>query len=437
MREIMQPTNIGLKGVVTLELFDAKTGKLQNRVKKENFISPTNKMWWARQQRDSIIDKMPIDLKNQSQRREYFFNSEYFFNRIILTDYSSSENPNNEKLIRGNIIGQVDIRNIATSTHETAGVLNLNESYIDNEVIHIVADFGTDRGNGTFQSIGFTNCYRRYNEYNRYGGFYYGFVKYLDYKDDGSTENLTTKIGNKLIYKGKGGSSSFYVFDLDNPELGVQLLFNLPEPVRANGLTTDGINLFICYGSSIKEYSLSGNLIRTIDTPVLFMEGIYFDIDEDVFYATSYSSGTNPIGLAWNECIYKINKDTGEIIEIYEKGFDVNYDICGKLSDGRFIFVSGSTVSSNRVEAYAIIKNLNDNYYIDVLVPGIRGNTLPAVDKDIIYSINFQNEENYFVSKVYPSMACSRVLLPSPQTKNNTQTMKLTYDLYYTDWTRV
>lgn len=436
IKDKIDSTDIGLKGLVTVELFDAKTGNLESRVQKENFIAMGSKKWWARLQRDSIIDKMPTQIKNTVYDKEKSFNAQYFFNRIILTDDTSPEQPDIEILPKGNLIGQVDIRNVATSSHKTAGVFNLNESYIDDEKIHIVGDFGTDRGNGTFQSIGFVNCSKGYNVYNNYLEAYYGVTEYLDYKGSGATSNLTIKMGNKLIYSTRGYSQSFYYFDLDNPEAGLQILFEVSSSFDITGLTHNNEHIFVAeYDYNIREYDLNGGLINTITTEVPDIYGIYFDIAEDVFYVTSASSYDNPINEPWNMCMYKVSK-TGSILEIFPFIFrDSYYKVGDRLADGSFVFWRNGN-SQN-----IIIQNFDKNYscFFDVL--GTQSYSSLAIDKDTnnAYRISVFNMDDYDynVAKLYPMALCSRVLLSSPQTKTNTQTMKVTYDLYYTDWKNI
>lgn len=434
IKDKIDSTDMGLKGLVTVELFDAKTGNLESRVQKENFIAIPSKKWWAKIQRDSIIDKMPNQVRNQVYNKESVFGREYFFNRIILTDDTSPEQPDIEVLPKGNVIGQVDIRNVATSSHKTAGTFNLNESYIDDEKIHIVGDFGTDRGNGTFHSIGFINCCDDYNDYSSTVRAYYGLTEYLEYKGSGSDKNLTIKMENKLIYSYNGSSQTFYYFDLDNPEAGLQVLFEVSSSFYRTGLAHNGEHLFVSENNyKIREYDLNGNLINKITTEVPSLCGIYFDIEEDVFYVTSSSYSNNSINEPWDMCMYKVSK-TGHIEEIFPFIYnDSDFKVCDRLADGSFVFWYDYR------DIDFIIQNFDKNYSCNFIPVGTQPYSSIAINKDTneAYKINYFTMHSYNVAKLYPMALCSRVLLSSPQTKTNTQTMKVTYDLYYTDWKNI
>ena len=436
IKEKIDFKDIALRGLVTVELFDARTGKLQERVQKENFIALGSQKWWAKLQRDSIINKMPTVLKNEVQGMENFHDSEYFFNRIVLTDDNSPEEPEKEKIMKGNLIGAVDIRGVATSTHPTAGVLNLNESFIDREKIHIVGDFGTDRGNGTFQSIGFVNYRYEYDKYYNNLYTYLGFAECFANKGSGYDNNLITRIENKLYYinySTSSGTNTFYEFDLNNPELGLQEVLVATGSRPRTGLTNDGEHLWLARNNhQLIKINWDGS-VNTLDTEIPTIRGIYFDKEEDVFYVTSGSTANNPIDEPWNTCMYKVDKNTGEILEIFPYIFrNSDFKVCDRLKDGTFVFF-------DTIDNYIIFQDFEKQILGPVCVMlGVRLTTQIVNDgEDNFYFINYSNMSNYRIGKIHTSNMCSRVLLPSPQIKTNTQTMKLTYDLYYTDWTKL
>ncbi|HHY42988.1 MAG TPA: hypothetical protein GX514_09150 [Thermoanaerobacterales bacterium] len=422
------------RGLVTVELFDAQTGKLQERVQKENFIAVGNKKWWALLQRNSIINKMPSALKDVLQSFEVWPSSDTFFNRICLTDYTGEEEPEKEWYLPGNLIGAIDIRNIATSTHAKAGVLNLNESFISRELIHLVGDFSTDKGNGVFQSIGFINSSEAYNSYGNHVWANLGFTEVLKYLGGGTSSNLITKMEKRLIYcnyVAGNNSTPFYYFDLENGE-DLQVLFTPSSALSRTGLANNGQNLYVSQnGYTIREYALDGTLVKTITTQVPGLQGIYFDKEENVFYVTSSASGNNPIDFPWNMCLYKLN-EVGEILEIIPFLLeDPSYRIRGRLSDGTFVFQSANSILFQNFERvdYSI-------YSFQVPTTNTYGVTVEK-ENNIFFGIAFSSITNYNIIKIYPAAMNSRVLLSAPQTKTNAQTMKVTYDLYYTDWTKL
>ena len=55
---------------------------------------------------------------------------------------------------------------------------------------------------------------------------YYGITEYLDYKGDKNIYN-SLQNGNKLIYSKYIIVQVFYYFDLNNPDAGLQVLFEM------------------------------------------------------------------------------------------------------------------------------------------------------------------------------------------------------------------
>lgn len=441
VKDKMRTYDIGLKGLVTVELFDAKTGKLESKVQKENFIAVGNKKLWAMLQRNSIIDKMPDSLKNPVLNNESFVaDANNYFNRIVLMDNSNPEEPEKEKVYIGNVIGQVDIRGITTSTNETAGVLNINESYVDREKIHIVGDFSTDKGNGTFQSIGFIGTISNYGTYSETISTNLGFSEILEGKGEGTSVNLITKIQNKLYYIKLIGSSisnrQVYEFDLDNPDLGLVGSFVIGGSRPYTGLTNDGEKLWIARNNhQIIEVNWDGTTGTILNTEIPTIQGIYFDMDEEVFYVTSSSSANNPINEPWDLCLYKIKKDNGETLEIFPFIYrNANYKVSTRLHDGTFVFAILS-INNSSINFQNFTKNHAGIY--GTFPINQNKSSLCNDGNDDFYQIHFSSITDYRVVKQHLSAMNSRVLLPSPQVKNNTQTMKVTYELYYTDWTKL
>lgn len=164
-----------VRGVHTIELFDAKTGKLVERTKSENFISKVMGevvrtaavyAFIASNSNNNYGINWPRNLGsgvNGIQDPTVIFPTvvqgygDLPFRYVLLTDCTEAESPNTETLVRGNIIGWAYRDNTVGQSGTTQGVLNSSESYGEAGHIHLVFDWPTNAGNGTFQSICFNN----------------------------------------------------------------------------------------------------------------------------------------------------------------------------------------------------------------------------------------------------------------------------------------
>src|SRR5690625_2434353 len=78
------------------------------------------------------------------------------FERMTLTDASHPEQPEKEWCMKGNEIGWALTSGSYSGGDNKRGSYNTAESFTTQEQVHIVIDFPTHAGNGTFQSIYFT-----------------------------------------------------------------------------------------------------------------------------------------------------------------------------------------------------------------------------------------------------------------------------------------
>src|SRR5690606_36291447 len=78
------------------------------------------------------------------------------FERMTLTDASHPEQPEKDWFIKGNEIGWALTSGTYSGSDNKRGSYNTAEPFTTQEQVHIVVDFPTHAGNGTFQSIYFT-----------------------------------------------------------------------------------------------------------------------------------------------------------------------------------------------------------------------------------------------------------------------------------------
>ena len=141
--------NLEAKGKVKVELFDDLTGKKIEEVETNNFIAKGVEYYFK------------ILMMNQFTREKAGDHSiehivDNMFERMTLTDASHPEQPEKEWYMKGNEIGWALTSDIYSGSDDKRGSYNTSESFTTQEQVHIVVDFPTHAGNGTFQSIYFT-----------------------------------------------------------------------------------------------------------------------------------------------------------------------------------------------------------------------------------------------------------------------------------------
>lgn len=136
------------KGKVKVELFDDLTGRKLEEIKTNNFIAKGVEYYFK------------ILMMNQFTRNKGTGSINHtvnnLFERMALTDASHAEQPEKEWYMKGNEIGWALTSGTYSGSDDKRGSYNTSESFTTQEQVHIVIDFPTHAGNGTFQSIYFT-----------------------------------------------------------------------------------------------------------------------------------------------------------------------------------------------------------------------------------------------------------------------------------------
>ncbi|MBT9134843.1 MAG: hypothetical protein DDT38_01585 [Firmicutes bacterium] len=144
---------LGVEGHVTVQLFDACTGKQVDEQSGKNFLSralTTSVLRLAQRymfahQHPAQWDVAPWEIFGTGDALGVF-------QWMILTDSPLAEAPTTEHVVPGTIIGYSS-RQAHTDTDARRGIINRAESHHHNSQTRWVMDFATDRGNGTVQSV--------------------------------------------------------------------------------------------------------------------------------------------------------------------------------------------------------------------------------------------------------------------------------------------
>ena len=162
------------KGKVTVQLFD-ENGKIINERKAENFIAKTVQGYF-----DHVMRNIFTRNRATGGHQLYSYTIDPFHS-MILTDATHPEDSQNEWVRAGNVIGYAHTTGTYSGNDPLRGSYNLVESFTNREQVHIVVDFPTHAGNGTFQSIYFSSEYdtlSNASEHKVSNNLYYKFQKH-------------------------------------------------------------------------------------------------------------------------------------------------------------------------------------------------------------------------------------------------------------------
>jgi outer membrane protein assembly factor BamB len=373
-----------IRGLVTVELFDAATKKKVLEAKTENLITSIgyNFLRWAIQ--DRII-------QNSSASKPSFSN---VFNQIQL--YSSSQIESDDLYPEtGNLIGWADQTAYAGSD-TLRGSLNVTESNFNfNRYMrmHFVFDWPTSAANGTFQTIiwAYSNPLQ--------------FAWYSFSSPDSAPYGLAWDGTNLWL----AGYNTQKIYKL-NPSTGAVISsFSSPDS-WPYGLAWDGTNLWLAGRSTQKIYKLNpstGAVISSFSSPDSWPYGLAWD-------------GTNLWLAGGNQQkIYKINPSTGAIISSFSSP---DSSPRGLAWDGTNLWLAGANtqkIYKLNPSTGAVISSFSspDSWPYGLAWDGTNL-WLAGANTQKIYKLN-------------QALYGARTLLASPVTKTSTNTMKIQYDFVF------
>ncbi|MBT9158508.1 MAG: hypothetical protein DDT36_01520 [Firmicutes bacterium] len=153
MNENLSLDSCAVEGYVTVQLFDAHTGKQVDEQKGKNFLSRALTTSFLRMaQRYVFAHQHPAQWDVVSLNMFGTAEDHGVFRWMILTDSPLAEDATTEHTVPGTIIGYSN-RQPHVDTDLRRGLINRAESHHNSSQTRWVVDFATDRGNGTFQSV--------------------------------------------------------------------------------------------------------------------------------------------------------------------------------------------------------------------------------------------------------------------------------------------
>lgn len=454
----------GVRGVHTIELFDALTGKLVERVESENFISKvmeelqrqaalfaflTDSIDYTSgssiQYYGPLYDLARYDVVFKNPDMSWYIRGDFPMNWLVLTDYDGPEDPENEIIMRGRIIGYADRYSTYVGSDTKRGSLNTAESFVEPQHIHLVYDWPTHAANGTFQSVYWNYDFdenaslavigKKYLQISAPNG--YLFVDYIQAR---------VKNG-KLYFMGKEAQTNkvaILVYDLNvqartitNGQ--VYALLNTTAgfagfEIAPNGdiYLTSGDYLY-CYGQNGSPKNIPGTS-QTSRRYTNYLLDLFAIVGQDV-YIESRTSDTDDLKI--NR--YNINDLVNplDVKVIPRASVDVYQKYCRNADYIPDVDMLAITVDRYTYFFDRTMLDLSKNTPVRTAINNYSAITYDPTKKQFI-EIRHETpkgpSENDYTKRdvtIRPlGFIGARNLLPSPVTKTNTNTMKLTYDLY-------
>lgn len=407
---------LGAKGKIKIELTDVDTGELVDSSETNNFIAKGMDYLYQMQ------------MKNLFQRGKYTgkFNTNPLadvFQRMRLTDADHDEDPENEWVMHGKIIGEARTDNNSMIAEPLGGQYNDVESFTNENMVRIVVDFPAASANGEINSVYFHGTDTLFNSegdtkqhlkvansnnemklvyYNSryYGAFHsYGSNGHkMDIMDEdfnvitthnsGLVSNVEVYNGRLYFAGGNGGSNHLTIWSID-------------------------INQIDESASDIKLYDLDSRVIHaqiptgTRDTVHASGSGITYDPEKRLFYVVYYS----------------VNAAAQQITTL-----DADFNV---LDSHDVIGATGGNIPNVLTYRYGLLYYAHNT--IDpntgTMVPlAYNNNSIVGFDKDgwpIRRAMSTSRSGNYIYPKIEFS---SRAKLSSPVNKTASHNMKVTYD---------
>lgn len=409
------------QGRVKIEVTDADSGELLNKVEKTNFISKGMDYWYLYQmknlyQRGRVSGGMPTE--SQADPFKY----------ILLTDADHDEDPENEWFMRGGVVG----RGVTTSKDaiggEFGGQYNDVESFTRDDMVRIVIDFPASAANGTINSVYF------------YGGSFVGHHDFLFEKvTDGMTKHL---YHNGKIYAlrhaadgGHGFGPNVYS-ELNVYDFNFNLLTTYTVAVSgssgASTVTSMAIRNDRLYfvgrrsGSNSAGACVWSILIDDLDGSY---EGYLVSYPSYIKHIDIAGGSVFPYGITYDPDKSRFVYADRDNVRIYDKDFEILHsnEIHGHQDAN-----SQSSSTDHRFLHYHDGTYFLDDYTINTetgyVIPIGGGQSIKGFTPDgyVIGDIsNARSDTGYIQPKLGFS---SRAKLSSPVNKTSANNMKVTYD---------
>lgn len=397
---------------VNIELFDARTGRKVDESRSENYVTPVGIAYHRWMIRNSFATTNPTTQGLAADPAPPNpFNTIYLSDSVTPIDTASSSP-------RGSIVGYAT-KAVYAGIDTKLGSPNYGAFEADPSHTKWVFDWPTNAANGTIGSAGW--------EYNTYPSGH-GMLKMTD---------LTTfdyRYAYMLTPAGKVWNA--VAQNLFNYETGVVGMAWGPSytqmglPAVPTDACHDGVDVYVCAGGSlIRKFPMPSGA-GAVTASTLAVSGLTNIV------GLTYD-GTNLRVLdATTKQIYSVDKVTGAVNSQFAHPFTESVSRLEFDFDGGRIMASGRNLAVSTLPSIfwyltggtldAVSSIYGYSYYQEYYGPMVK----KTGTNDAWFATFTGNSSAYFLNKFFTGVG-TRVLLPTPIVKDNTQTMKLTYTMTY------
>ncbi|NNU96269.1 hypothetical protein ES017_06615 [Anoxybacillus sp. EFIL] len=433
-------SSIPIRGFTKIELFDEKRfGKKVEEITAENFISINMKDYleYILMDEYSKIGAWSTSGKSFTEWHMRPITSKNFpFDTLALTTDSRPENPQNERMVMGDIVGYA-FKNEYVGTDTKRGTINATESYTDKGIAHFVFDFSTQAANGTFSSVvWYSNVDSSSASAQRY--YQKNYEWYVALKGNNEIPNNSDYRGG-LCFDG----SSFWTYESFGT--GARKIVEILVTPGTNGKTAT-FTIGRVWDSHFSYPSVAYDMTSDADF-IYYVAGNHGT--KNTIYRVKKSDGTrSTITLSGFTSLYSVERVGADFYVLGESATQVNgqYPLRWAKYDSSFNIIEAKNIFDTSVVAYGMAYNQQKN---EIAVRTSLGLFIYDLQMNrLSYNINQPSLPNrypgiavkggeYFLRDEYSFFMAelgslgARNLLPTPVTKTSTNTMKVTYDFIF------
>lgn len=376
------------KGQIKVELFCCESGEKLLEVLDSNFISKGLDYAYNYVMRNLFTRNKGVGAN------EIAINNPFY--QMVLTDNDKPEKPLEDWVLEGNRVGYALTTGGYSGSDVSRGSYNTSESFTSAEQVHIVVDFPTSAGNGTFESIYFTPESSMYQPNNAY------FLSEI--------KKEVTAIISLQKYNGM-----YYVLGFDRANYD-KYIFVFDKSYKRTHFLTVNTNIYDFWIKDEEIYYLTTNSSNQVWKAPLA------NLGNPTSLSVANPSNETYAGIAFadDRWILSSSNSSSNSTSSSSSVFDNAWNVVDRANLGSYgfgyerfkLFAHKGLIIANNGAVYdpadGKFKGANFEY--------LRG----FIDDDYIINTNGYIIPKYLIS--------SRCLLDAPVTKTANTTMKITYD---------
>ena len=395
-----------VKGIATVQLFDAKTGALELEAKTHNIIYQDVYDWLKSYQ----WDKFCTGAYNKTNTYGGYWEMDNIYlvtsakpesERVDIYTYDATQNGN-----PGQQVGWAS-KSTYSGSDTQRGSPNASESYANNTRLHWVFDWPTHAANGTFQTIIWANTL----------GLYLTQPSITIPYEDNAETSLGLAFDGTYFYVLKP-NGTLYKIDQSGTTIATYNLGISVDPVSGMNLTYDGTYLYAMqWNGNIYKISTNGVVIGSPISTGIVSYGQWAYTPIGIAYLGGYFYILN-----YNGTLYKVTT-SGSIVSQVNTGLSfATANGCDLACDGTYLYTTNNSGTLYKLNTSGTVVG---TFNTGINAGRYSSHGLAYDGANICMAVN----DSRALYKVYgTSRYFARTLLASPITKTNQNTMKVIYE---------